>query len=147
VSEEEIMYLAIVSWLFVVTLVTGLIGLAVGFGLATIDDHRDQQPRLWPQIVCEVCSVLLCVGMIVFGSVFLAASDEKLLTIIDVILALAALVVGIICLIFIALGLMRYEYEVRVISYRLKHLVIEPADEREESEVIILEEDVYFSNN
>ena len=151
-SEEEIMYLEIVSWLFAVTIVTGIIGMVVGIGLAAINDYHDRQPRLWPQIVCEIGGVMLSVGMIVFGTVVLAASDDKILSIIDVILALASIAVGIVCLVFMALGLMRYEYEVRLISYRLIHLSVESDDDDDdddemEFEEVFLNEDIYFSNN
>ena len=146
------MYLEIVSWLFAVTIVTGIIGMVVGIGLAAINDYHDRQPRLWPQIVCEIGGVMLSVGMIVFGTVVLAASDDKILSIIDVILALASIAVGIVCLVFMALGLMRYEYEVRLISYRLIHLSVESDDDDDdddemEFEEVFLNEDIYFSNN
>jgi hypothetical protein len=140
------MYLTIISWFFVVSLTMGLVGLAVGLGLASIDDHHDRQPRLWPQIVMEIGGVLLGVGIIVFGSVKLAILDNSLHSILDLAMSVAALIVGILWLTFIALGLMRYKYEVRLISYRLNH-PIEEIGYDDESEVFIINKDVYLNNN
>ena len=138
------MYLAIISWIFVVCLTIGLAGLAVGLGLTTIDDHYNRKPRLWPQIVMEFCGVLLGVGMIIFGSVKLAISDDSLVSTLDVFTFMAALVIGILWLTFIALGLMRYRHEVRQIDYQSMH----PTEEfgyDEENDMIIINKDIYFS--